>query len=160
VRAGKQWRNQVHSVLQEKLSRCQPGSRRAKRLNRRKAQVSARLFRQQRDLLHQAARTVVDFCAEEGGARIAVGVVRDIQTGVSLGKQTNQNMQCEWACPTLLAMRAPLSVCGLWRAGASGCARSEQHLLEGGAGPLWTGASRHGQVSPHDRRSAFDMCQK
>ena len=34
LRACKQWRNKVHSVLQEKLSRCQPGSRRAKRLLR------------------------------------------------------------------------------------------------------------------------------
>ncbi len=95
LRACKQWRNKVHSVLQEKLSRCQPGSRRAKRLSRRKAQVSAKLYRQQRDLLHQAARTVVDFCQAEGVSRIAVGDVRDIQTGVSLGKRTNQKIS-QW----------------------------------------------------------------
>ena len=65
LRACKQWRNKVHAVLQERLSRCQAGSRRAKRLNRRKAQVSAKLNRQQRDLLHQAARKVVDFCERE-----------------------------------------------------------------------------------------------
>jgi putative transposase len=90
LRACKQWRNKVHSVLQEKLSRCQPGSRRAHRLLKRKAQLSARVYRQQRDLLHQAARKVVDYCQEEGVSRIAVGDVRDIQTGVSLGKRTNQ----------------------------------------------------------------------
>jgi putative transposase len=95
LRACKQWRNKVHSMLHEKLGRCQPGSRRAKRLQRRKAQVSAKLYRQQRDLLHQAARKVVDFCAEEGVARIAVGDVRDIQTGVSLGKVTNQKIS-QW----------------------------------------------------------------
>ena len=39
---------------------------------------------------HAQARTVVDCCASEGVARIAVGEVRDLQTGVSLGKQTNQ----------------------------------------------------------------------
>src|SRR6516162_6108179 len=66
LRACKHWRNQVHSVLQEKLRRCQPGSRRAKRLLKRKAQVSAKRYRQQRDLLHQAARMVVDFCAQDG----------------------------------------------------------------------------------------------
>jgi hypothetical protein len=71
-------------VLQEKLSRCQVGSRRAQRLLKRKAQVSAKVYRQQRDLLHQAARTVMDFCQAEGVNRIAVGDVRDIQTGVSL----------------------------------------------------------------------------
>ena len=95
LRACKQWRNKVHSVLQEKLSRCQPGSRRAKRLLKRKAQVSAKLYRQQRDLLHQAASKVVDFCQQEGVSRIAVGDVRDIQTGVSLGKQTNQKIS-QW----------------------------------------------------------------
>ena len=68
-------------MLQEKLRRCQPGSRRAKRLLKRKAQVSAKLYRQQRAILHQAARTVVDFCAQDGVTRIAVGDVRDIQTG-------------------------------------------------------------------------------
>jgi putative transposase len=81
LRSCKQWRNKVHSVLQEKVSRCQPGSRRAKRLLKRKAQVSAKLYRQQRDILHQAARKVVDFCHAEGVTRIAVGDVRDIQTG-------------------------------------------------------------------------------
>ena len=95
LRACKQWRNKVHSVLQEQLSRCQPGSRRAQRLLKRKAQVSAKLYRQQRDLLHQAARKVVTFCQSEGVSRIAVGDVRDIQTGVSLGKRTNQKIS-QW----------------------------------------------------------------
>jgi putative transposase len=95
LRSCKQWRNKVHSLLQEKLSRCQVGSRRAKRLLQRKAQVSAKVYRQQRDILHQAARTVVDFCQADGVARIAVGDVRDIQTGVSLGRKTNQKIS-QW----------------------------------------------------------------
>jgi hypothetical protein len=89
LRSCTQWRNarrtKVHSRLQEQLSRCQPGSRRAKRLLQRKAEVSAQLYRQQRALLHQAARKVVDYCAQEGVTRIAVGDGRDIQTGVRLG---------------------------------------------------------------------------
>jgi putative transposase len=95
LRSCKQWRNKVHSVLQEQLRRCQPGSRRTKRLLKRKAQVSAKVYRQQRDLLHQAARTVVDFCQTEGVSQIAVGDVRDIQTGVSLGRKTNQKIS-QW----------------------------------------------------------------
>ena len=95
VRSCKHWRNQVHRVLQEQLSRCQPGSRRAKRLLKRKAQVSAKGYRQQRDLLHQAARTVVDFCQAEGVSHVAVGDVRDIQTGVRLGRVTNQKIS-QW----------------------------------------------------------------
>lgn len=94
-RACKQWRNNVHSVLQEKLSRCQAGSRRARRLARRKAQTSAKGYRQQRDLLHKAARQVVTFRQTEGVTHIAVGDVRDIQTGVSLDKRTNQKIS-QW----------------------------------------------------------------
>jgi putative transposase len=95
LRACKQGRNRRHAILQEKLSHCQHGSRRSQRLLRRKAQVSAKVYRQQREILHQAARKVVDFCAREGVSRIAVGDVRDIQTGVSLGQKANQKIS-QW----------------------------------------------------------------
>ncbi len=86
LRSFKQGRNKRHAALQERLSRCQLGSRRAKRLAKRKAQLSAQLYRQQRDLLHQAARKVVNFCASERVSQIAVGDVRNIQTRVQLGR--------------------------------------------------------------------------
>ena len=95
LRACKRGRNKRHAALQKQLSRCQPGSRRAQRLRKRKAQVSAKLYRQQRDILRQAARKVVDFCHAEGVSRIAVGDVRDIQTGVRLGAKTNQKVS-QW----------------------------------------------------------------
>jgi putative transposase len=95
LRSCKQGRNKRHAALQERLSRCQPNSRRSRRLLKRKAQISAKLYRQQRDLLHQAAWKVVDFCRAEGVSRIAVGDVRDIQTEVSLGKWTNQKIS-QW----------------------------------------------------------------
>ncbi len=82
-------------MLQEKLSRCHQGSRRAKRLLKRNAQGSAKLYRQQRDIRHQAARKVVTVCQIEDVTRIAVGDVRDIQTGVSLGRVTNQKIS-QW----------------------------------------------------------------
>jgi putative transposase len=80
LRSCKHWRNTVHRMLHERLSRRQAGSRRAKRLLRRQAQLSAEVYRQQREMLHQAARTVVAFCQAEG---------------VSLGKQTNQKIS-QW----------------------------------------------------------------
>jgi putative transposase len=95
LRSCKQGRNKRHAALQERLSRCQAGSRRAKRLLKRKAQISAKLYRQQRDILHQTARKVVDFCAREGVSQIAVGDVRDIQTRVRLGVKTNQQIS-QW----------------------------------------------------------------
>jgi putative transposase len=64
-------------------------------LLKRKAQISAQLYWQQRDILHRAARKVVNFCASEGVTRIALGDVRDIQTGVSPGTRTNQKIS-QW----------------------------------------------------------------
>ena len=95
LRTYKQARNKAHAALQAKLSRCQGDSGRAKRLRQRKAEVSAKLYRQQREILHQAARHVMTFCQEEGVQRIVVGDVRDIQTGVSLGHVTNQKIS-QW----------------------------------------------------------------
>jgi len=95
LRARKQGRNRAHSLLQEKLSRCQCGSKRARRLAQRKAQVSAKLYRQQREILHQAARKAVGFCQAQGVTRLAVGDVRDIATGVSLGRVSNQKIS-QW----------------------------------------------------------------
>jgi putative transposase len=79
----------------ERLCHCQPGSRRSKRLLKRKAQISAKLYRQQRDILHQAARKMVGFCHAEGVTQVAVGDVQDIQTGVHLGRVTNQKIS-QW----------------------------------------------------------------
>lgn len=95
LRAFKPWRNTCHATSQETLSRCQPGSRRSRRLGKRKAQTSAHCYRQHRDLLHTAAKQVVDFSQAEGVPIIAVGDVRDIQTGVSLGRKTNQKIS-QW----------------------------------------------------------------
>jgi hypothetical protein len=47
--------------------------------------VSAKRYRQQREMLRQAARTVVTFGQVEGVTHLAVGQARDRQTGVSLG---------------------------------------------------------------------------
>jgi IS605 OrfB family transposase len=95
LRACKQGRNRTHSILQAKLSRCQRGSKRWQRLLTCKAQASAKLYRQQREILHQAARKAMDFCQAEGVTRLAVGDVRDIQTGVSLGRVSNQKIS-QW----------------------------------------------------------------
>jgi putative transposase len=95
LRSYKQGRNKAHAAIQAKLSRCQPESRRSKRLRQRKAEVSAKLYRQQRNLLRQAARKAIAFCHQEGVNRIVVGDVRDIQTGVSLGTATNQKIS-QW----------------------------------------------------------------
>ncbi len=95
LRSAKRQRNKRHAAVQKLLARCTTGSRRWTRLLRRKAQVSAKLYRQQRDLLHKAARMVVTFAEAEGVAQIAIGDVRDIQDGVHLGANSNQKIS-QW----------------------------------------------------------------
>jgi putative transposase len=95
LRACKQGRNRAHAMLQQQLSRCERGSKRWRRLSQRTAQSSAKLYRQQREVRCQAARNAVRFCQAEGVCRIAVGDVRDIATGVSLGRVANQRIS-QW----------------------------------------------------------------
>ena len=52
--------------------------------------MSAKRYRQQREMLRQAAWTVVTFGQVEGVTHLAVGQARDRQTGVSLGTVSNQ----------------------------------------------------------------------
>lgn len=96
LRASKQLRNKRHADYTALLSRCKKGSKRYRRLVRGKTRASAKCYRQQRDILHKASRQVVDFCAEHHISTLAVGDVRNIQDGVSLGKKTNQKI-AQWA---------------------------------------------------------------
>jgi putative transposase len=96
LRSAKQLRNKRHAVLTALLSRCQPGSKRQRKLMRSKARASAKLHCQQRDLLHKASRQVVKFCQAKDVKVIAIGDVRDVQDRVDLGKTTNQKIS-QWA---------------------------------------------------------------
>jgi len=95
LRSVKRLRNKRHAAYDQHLSRCQAGSRRWKRLKQRKAQATAKLARQQRDILHKASLQVVEFCVEEEVAHLAVGDVRNIQDGVNLGRKSNQKI-AQW----------------------------------------------------------------
>lgn len=95
LRSVKRLRNKRHAALTSLLSRCKPGSKRHRRLMRSKARASARLYRQQRDILHKASRQVVEFCQANDVQVIAVGDVRDVQDGVDLGAHSNQKVS-QW----------------------------------------------------------------
>jgi putative transposase len=73
LRSVKRLHNKRHAAYDKRLSRCKPGSRRDKRLKKRKGQATAKLARQQRDTLHKASRQVVEFCEREQVAHIPVG---------------------------------------------------------------------------------------
>ncbi len=95
LRSIKRLRNKRHAALDSLISRCKPGSKRHRRLMKSKARASAKMYRQQRDILHKASRQVVQFCQTNEVKEIAVGDVRDIQDGVDLGSKTNQKIS-QW----------------------------------------------------------------
>jgi putative transposase len=96
LRSLKRLRNKRHSSLSAKLARCHKGSRRWKRLKRRKDQASAKLYRQQRHVLHTTSKRLIDFAKARGVRRLAIGDVRDIAEGTNKGRKTNQKLS-QWA---------------------------------------------------------------
>src|SRR6266508_1338995 len=95
LRSIKRLRNKRHAALDSLISRCKPGSKRHRRLLKSKAKASAKMYRQQRDILHKASRQVVKFCQANDVKEIAVGDVRDIQDGVNLSTNSNQKIS-QW----------------------------------------------------------------
>jgi putative transposase len=95
LRSVKRLRNKRHAVLDSLISRCKPGSKRYRRLKKSKAKASAKMYRQQRDILHKASRQVVEFCQANDVKEIAVGDVRDVQDGVDLSTNSNQKIS-QW----------------------------------------------------------------
>jgi len=95
LRSVKRLRNKRHAALDSLISRCKPGSKRHRRLVKSKAKASAKMYCQQRDILHKASRQVVEFCQANDVKSIAVGDVRDVQDGVNLSTNSNQKIS-QW----------------------------------------------------------------
>jgi putative transposase len=95
LRSVKRLRNKRHAALDALISRCKPGSKRHRRLAKSKAKASAKMYRQQRDILHKASRQVIKFCQANNVKSIAVGDVRDAQHGVNLSTNSNQKIS-QW----------------------------------------------------------------
>lgn len=88
-------RNKRLSAYQSLIDRCKDGSKRQRKLLKNKRKASSKYERQQRDVLHKASHQLVNFCREQGVSQIAVGDVKDIQTGVDLGRKCNQKIS-QW----------------------------------------------------------------
>jgi putative transposase len=91
----KQLRNKRHAAYQERQARCKKGSRRWHKLQYGKNRASAKLYRQQRNILHQASRKVISFAEAHGVGELAIGDVRDIADGVAKGRHANQKLS-QW----------------------------------------------------------------
>ncbi|HEX8459375.1 MAG TPA: transposase [Pyrinomonadaceae bacterium] len=92
LRSIKRLRNKRFAALNRCLNGCAKGSRRHRRLTRRKATVSARFSRQQRDYVHKASKSVIDFCSDAGVQRLAVGDVTSVKSGGSRGGVASQKI--------------------------------------------------------------------
>jgi putative transposase len=95
LRSVKRLRNKRYAALTSLISRCKPGSKRHRRLMKSKARASAKMYRQQMDILHKASRQVIEFCQANDVKEIAVGDVRDVQDGLNLSTNANQKVS-QW----------------------------------------------------------------
>lgn len=78
--------------LQQKQSRHRKGSRRWKKLQRRKTRFLAKQKRRRRDIEHKVSRAVVDFAIENKVGTLAIGDVRDVADGKRLNKKSQQKI--------------------------------------------------------------------
>lgn len=92
LRALNQYRNRRHASIDERLARCQKGSRLWKRLRRRKSFLLARNKRQRRDVEHKVTRAVTDYAVSQSASRVVVGDIRDIASGKRLQTKSQQKI--------------------------------------------------------------------
>lgn len=92
LRALNQYRNKKFASLQAAMARKQKGSRRWKRLARRKSVLRARNKRQRRDIEHKVTRAIATHAKAEGAKRVVVGDVRDIGKGKGLTTNAQQKV--------------------------------------------------------------------
>lgn len=92
LRVLNQYRNKRLASLQSRQSRCKKGSRRWKRLHRRKVFLLARNNRQRRDIEHKITRAIANHAQAERAKLLMVGDVRDVGNGKRLAKNSQQKV--------------------------------------------------------------------
>ena len=96
LRALRQYRNKRLAQFQERMSTLKKGSRRYKRLKRRKRKFLAKMKRKQRDIEHKVSRAVVDWAVERKAGTIVIGDVRDVGEGKRLNRKGQQKIS-QWS---------------------------------------------------------------
>lgn len=92
LRALNQYRNKRLAGLQSRQSRCKRGSRRWKRLHRRKVFLLTRNNRQRRDIEHKVTRAITNHVQAERAKLLMVGDVRDVGKGKRLTADSQQKV--------------------------------------------------------------------
>jgi putative transposase len=100
LRSCVQYTNKRLSVLRSKQDGHKRGSRRWKRLQRRKSRFLAQQKRRARDLAHKASRAAVDWAQEHGVGLLVIGDVRDVAAGKRLHRNQQQKIS-QWGHGTM-----------------------------------------------------------
>jgi len=94
IRSEKQRLNKLHGKMGKMLARCTRGSRRWKKLRRKRSVLAARTRRRIRDLRHKGTRKVIDFCIDQKVGQLYVGNPKGVRKKKS-GRKHNQRMS-QW----------------------------------------------------------------
>lgn len=94
VRSLKRRHNMALSQLDRKRKRCKHRSRRWRKLQRARRNVSARQCRQVRDLRHKGTRKVITFCQQQGVGTLFIGNPHGVRSKNN-GRHHNQRM-AQW----------------------------------------------------------------
>ena len=87
LRSQKRLRNKKYAELQKKLSRCQKGSRRWKKLRRALGKTQQKTQRQQRDILHKTSFQFVRWAEANQIKEVVVGDVEGVQRNTKAHKK-------------------------------------------------------------------------
>ncbi len=90
LRANAQHRNKKTADLQELIARCQPGSRRWKKLVASRKRLQAQTETKQRDMLHKVSRAVVEEATAMQAGTIVMGDVRDVADNTKTEKRLSR----------------------------------------------------------------------
>lgn len=94
IRSEKRRMNKMHGELARKLSRCQKGSRRWRKLRAARNKQRLRIERRIRDLRHKGTRQAIDFCITHQVGTLFIGNPDGVRRK-NCGRKQNQRMS-QW----------------------------------------------------------------
>ncbi|ADQ39736.1 transposase, IS605 OrfB family [Caldicellulosiruptor acetigenus I77R1B] len=89
------YRNKKIADIQQKLSLCQKGSKRFRKLEKAKRKVLRNVRNQIRDVLEKYTSHLIGYCVKNGIGTIVLGDLKGIRNGANHGKVANQKIH-QW----------------------------------------------------------------
>ena len=92
LRSAHQWRNKSLAVLSEKLSRCERGSRKWRKLRRAKNRTLRHSENKIKDINHKLTSKIAKVCQSRGVKTVHIGDVRGVADGKRLNRKSQQKI--------------------------------------------------------------------